>query len=261
MPAITRSGLYVPRGWTASLRGVISGLVEKTQSNYARRFSNIDFSRMASMSPSDRASMLNGIIADGKADSKAVLKEGIHDFIGIVLNAEGKYFSELKSAEMYKDILKRVEAYMRKPFRGLIHKKSGEGYASKKAGMGVTYLERLNLQRRREVISLVTHTKHITDPAQLKAAILSQYTSYRNDARIIYSELVRARRQVVIEVATELELNVRYVLSTLPGRKPDICDWYASRNAYGLGRGVYPTNKVPEYPHPFCACSLAVVRD
>ena len=39
--------------------------------------------------------------------------------------------------------------------------------------------------------------------------------------------------------------------------KHDICDLYANANLYGLGKGVYPKDKVPSIPvHPHCMCRL-----
>ena len=39
------------------------------------------------------------------------------------------------------------------------------------------------------------------------------------------------------------------------------CDIYANQNAYKLGPGVYPVDKVPRDPHPLCLCSVTVVLD
>ena len=42
----------------------------------------------------------------------------------------------------------------------------------------------------------------------------------------------------------------------------DICDVYANADLYGLGKGVYPKDKVPLLPvHPHCICYLMPVRD
>lgn len=42
----------------------------------------------------------------------------------------------------------------------------------------------------------------------------------------------------------------------------DICDVYANADLYGLGKGVYPKDKVPLLPaHPHCLCYLMPVRD
>lgn len=42
---------------------------------------------------------------------------------------------------------------------------------------------------------------------------------------------------------------------------PDICDYLAGVDKYGLGAGVYPKLKAPMPPaHPFCRCSLVPVE-
>lgn len=42
----------------------------------------------------------------------------------------------------------------------------------------------------------------------------------------------------------------------------DICDVYANADLYGLGKGIYPKDKVPLLPvHPHCMCYLMPVRD
>lgn len=42
----------------------------------------------------------------------------------------------------------------------------------------------------------------------------------------------------------------------------DICDVYANADLYGLGKGIYPKDKVPLLPvHPHCICYLMPVRD
>ena len=42
--------------------------------------------------------------------------------------------------------------------------------------------------------------------------------------------------------------------------KSDICDLHSSVDFYGMGKGVYPKNKIPAYPaHPHCRCYLSVI--
>ena len=48
----------------------------------------------------------------------------------------------------------------------------------------------------------------------------------------------------------------------LSSRHPvfDICDMYAKADMYGLGKGVFPKDKIPNLPvHPHCLCHLAPV--
>jgi len=41
---------------------------------------------------------------------------------------------------------------------------------------------------------------------------------------------------------------------------PDICDFHAGADLYGMGEGVYPTTRGPEYPyHPHCTCVKTIV--
>jgi hypothetical protein len=40
----------------------------------------------------------------------------------------------------------------------------------------------------------------------------------------------------------------------------DICDFHANADLYGLGKGVYPKNRMPPYPaHPHCKCVLSQI--
>jgi len=39
----------------------------------------------------------------------------------------------------------------------------------------------------------------------------------------------------------------------------DECDYAAKANLYGLGRGIYPTNRTPVRPHPNCICHIIPV--
>ena len=42
----------------------------------------------------------------------------------------------------------------------------------------------------------------------------------------------------------------------------DICDFYANADLYGMGKGVYPKDKVPTLPaHPHCMCRLKPIID
>ena len=51
-------------------------------------------------------------------------------------------------------------------------------------------------------------------------------------------------------VAVKWEIGSRHPL-------PDICDFYTRVDLFGLGKGVYPKDKVPPFPaHPHCLCRL-----
>ena len=80
-----------------------------------------------------------------------------------------------------------------------------------------------------------------------------------NAQRIARTELARAH-----ECARALELQARDDVQFVQVRMsrahpaPDICDYHASIDRYGLGKGVYPKHLAPVPPyHPHCLCVLA----
>jgi hypothetical protein len=53
---------------------------------------------------------------------------------------------------------------------------------------------------------------------------------------------------------------IQYVQLRLSSKhpKPDICDYFAKSDQYGMGPGVYPKAKAPQPPfHPHCLCQVA----
>jgi len=80
-----------------------------------------------------------------------------------------------------------------------------------------------------------------------------------NAERIAVTELsiARAETEMLAFLSNPAVAAVRWVLSANRGktRLPDICDALAGMDAYGLGPGVYPVDRVPPLPHPFCRCS------
>jgi len=71
--------------------------------------------------------------------------------------------------------------------------------------------------------------------------------------------------RVMDEVAKDLSVQspavqaVSWTLSTRHGSlasSPDECDFLASQDAFDLGPGLYPPEKVPSHPHPNCECSI-----
>lgn len=79
-----------------------------------------------------------------------------------------------------------------------------------------------------------------------------------NANRIAQTEIQRAwMMEQAKEIMEDDDLQVvRFALSS-SHPSPDICDVYASQDAYGLGAGLYPKGKAPIPPlHPFCRCRL-----
>ena len=87
----------------------------------------------------------------------------------------------------------------------------------------------------------------------------------RNADRIAFTELGNARAEAEVQHFRKdpLVKAVRWTLSPNRGvqDRPDECDLLAGANYYGLGRGIYPVNKVPRPPHPYDRCErLPVLR-
>lgn len=76
--------------------------------------------------------------------------------------------------------------------------------------------------------------------------------------RIARTELARAWHEGFIAKYNQDDDIVAYKWK-LSSSHPvfNICDFYANADLYGLGKGVYPKNKVPILPaHPHCMCRL-----
>ena len=81
-----------------------------------------------------------------------------------------------------------------------------------------------------------------------------------NSRRIAFSELHNARAEAEVQhflddpfVAT-VTWTLSPVRSTVGWVPPDECDYLAATDAYGLGPGVYPVDRVPAPPHPWDRC-------
>ena len=76
----------------------------------------------------------------------------------------------------------------------------------------------------------------------------SRYVARTESARPCYQGLLKDTRDASDVVA------YRWVESTWHPAE-DICDEYATVDAYGLGPGIFPKDKTPELPaHPHCLC-------
>lgn len=79
--------------------------------------------------------------------------------------------------------------------------------------------------------------------------------------RIARTEAARAWAQGFLEKYDDQENVVAYRWK-LSSRHPevDICNMYADADFYGLGKGIYPKDKIPDLPvHPHCLCHLSPV--
>jgi hypothetical protein len=79
-----------------------------------------------------------------------------------------------------------------------------------------------------------------------------------NARRIASSELHTAYGNALKTNGLADPLIEGYVWTLSPAHpKADICDALATSDFYGGGPGWFPKTMVPEWPHPFCWCSLA----
>lgn len=79
--------------------------------------------------------------------------------------------------------------------------------------------------------------------------------------RVARTEMSRAYSQAYTDSASASPSvkGMRWNLST-SHPQPDICDMYASVDAFGLGGGVYPTDDLQQVPaHPHCLCFYTAV--
>lgn len=84
-----------------------------------------------------------------------------------------------------------------------------------------------------------------------------------NAERIARTEMARAYAdgQMLRYKNDDDVVALKWVLSSRHPRY-DICDFYASADLYGLGKGVYPKDKFPTLPaHPHCMCRISPVFD
>lgn len=113
----------------------------------------------------------------------------------------------------------------------------------------------------RELMDKLEHGSEKAAQRALQNAI--QEKSRHVAERIARTEGARARYDAFIAQAGEDEDVVAYKWK-LGSRHPaeDICDMYANADLYGLGKGVFPKDKVTAQPaHPHCLCHYAPVYE
>ncbi len=111
----------------------------------------------------------------------------------------------------------------------------------------------------RELMDKLEHGSEKAAQRALQNAI--QEKSRYVAERIARTEGARARYDAFMAQAGEDEDVVAYKWK-LGSRHPaeDICDMYANADLYGLGKGVFPKDKViPQPAHPHCLCHYAPV--
>lgn len=201
----------------------------------SEKYKSLDSSKRARLVTNEVMSRSRSVIS-GNVDN--IFKKSITEFTTKVKDKHGVQF--------YKDEI------------GML--KNSYNYNSK--FLGKTANERLRLIQRstQKDISKIYSNPKISEEAKRKS--VQEYisgknygaNSFRPHARITVSEMYRARQEAGRLTGSYLEslgYTIKYIwrLSTLPGRKKDICDKYAAKKHYIL-------KTLPGYPHSFCACHV-----
>jgi hypothetical protein len=102
------------------------------------------------------------------------------------------------------------------------------------------------------------------DLRRVPAALRGQAGQMQYNAeRIAFSEYQAARHEAEVQawIADPLVESVQWTLSPKRGTQvtPDECDLLATTDFYGMGAGIFPVDKVPPNPHPWCRCELLPV--
>ncbi len=109
---------------------------------------------------------------------------------------------------------------------------------------------------------LLETVKEENDKAMYKAVRTAIHEKSRYVAeRIARTEMARAYADGFIAKISKDE-DIVAVKFKLSGRHPtfDICDMYAKADMFGLGKGIYPKDKLPPLPiHPHCLCHYSEI--
>ena len=136
----------------------------------------------------------------------------------------------------------------RKLLRKVQRQVSKRTTAGLRAGYGevIKAVESDNQQKLDKAIEVATeektryHAERIARTETARAYADGQVSRYKDDDDI---------------VAFQWKLGTRHPVF-------DICDFYANADLYGMGKGVYPKDKVPTLPaHPHCMCRLKPIVD
>lgn len=117
---------------------------------------------------------------------------------------------------------------------------------------------------RRAYQNVVDAAKEMNEEALTRSVKYAGYFKQKYNAqRIADTELSRAYGNAVQSEAL-YNSDVTGIMVTLSSAHniTDICDFYANADLYGMGKGVYPKDLLPDYPfHPNCHCILDEVYE
>jgi hypothetical protein len=156
------------------------------------------------------------------------------------------HLSEAKVALPKKELTKLIESYkIGSRFKGRTLKQR---------------LHRINKDIELEIRKIFSDVSLKNKELEISNYMTGRYrgaSAFRPLSRLAVSEVSRLRQETAPFVGDRLKklgMKVKYewVLSTLPGRKYDICDVYAKKR-------FFTRESLPAYPHPFCYCKVRLV--
>ncbi|RUM29505.1 MAG: hypothetical protein DSY32_03165 [Aquifex sp.] len=171
------------------------------------------------------------------------------EFVMLLKEGKPKHIKELE--EIARKVIKGEES--REKWKAVI--KGYERYVEERSKLGTFYTNKTLL---REL------TKAVEELSEKAVEDAVKWWAY-NKQLYYMKRIARTEVSNVLHVSTirkterdRFVIGYRWRLSPAHGR-PDICDVYANVN-FGLGRGVWPKDKVPRRKaHPHCTCLLIPV--
>ena len=172
----------------------------------------------------------------------------------------------------------RPKTYLPRELREIVRLRSSFGTAvdvrdfQKELSAAVKAVQSLNKRGVTETKKLqAAYTKVIEAVTLPDAAGLQDAVDYALNVKVDYINRRIARAEFAraydmgfarqIEEDDDIVVGVQWLLSSGHPR-PDVCDFHAEVNAYGMGAGVYPKDAAPTIPaHPNCLCSKVPVYD
>lgn len=266
---IEKGGKLGPKASRKTMREVYGDEVAKAQVRGSRKALTEAAERIAGRTTVDGVSVNKRLRKVDRAISSEMAREvekGIRQKKGILGAARKIEKLDPRRVEL-PQYLQRVEAAARGGNLDELKKLTSK-YRKYAEGLGEVQAD---LTRKASKYSLRTATQRFLKDVEKTGAkgidkIVDRYIKDKAAFRanlIARHETVEAFRRSYIEQSKNKPGVVGMAWRVSPTRHgiPDECDLYANQNAYKLGPGVYPADKVPRHPHPACICSVTVVLD
>lgn len=259
-----------PKASKKTMRAVYGEEVARAQVRSSKKALNEAAERIAGRTTVDGKSVSRRLRAIDKQVSSEMAREverGVRQKKGILGAARQiekldprdvklpKYLQRVQAAARAGNLdeLKGLTAHYTKHVQRMLgeHQADGSRIASKFSLRSETQRFLKDVEKSGPAGLDVIVNRYMEDKAAWRANVITRH------------ETVEAYRRSYIEQSKNKPgvIGMQWRLS--PTRHPvsDECDIYANQNAYKLGPGVYPVDKVPSDPHPLCLCSVTVVLD